>query len=180
LVYAAKTNVTVGEAGYTTFNSIMNVDLTGVTGYAAKYNGEKLVLTKIDAVPANKAIIIEAAAGNYSLTNIEQASTIDTDLLVSDGAVAGDGTIYALANGGNGVGFYRVATGVTVPAGKAYLKIEASAREFIGFGDDVVTGITNVNRETMTNIRYYNLNGQRVEKAQKGLYIINGKKVVIK
>ena len=40
------------------------------------------------------------------------------------------------------------------------------------------TGIQNVNRETITNNRYYNLHGQRLNQPQKGLNIVNGKKVV--
>ena len=42
------------------------------------------------------------------------------------------------------------------------------------------TGIQNVNRETITNNRYYNLAGQRVAQPTKGMYIVNGKKVIIK
>ena len=40
------------------------------------------------------------------------------------------------------------------------------------------TGIQNVNRETITNNRYYNLHGQRLNQPQKGLNIVNGKKVI--
>ena len=40
------------------------------------------------------------------------------------------------------------------------------------------TGIQNVNRETITNNRYYNLHGQRLSQPQKGLNIVNGKKVI--
>ena len=40
------------------------------------------------------------------------------------------------------------------------------------------TGIQNVNRETKTNNRYYNLHGQRLSQPQKGLNIVNGKKVI--
>lgn len=46
--------------------------------------------------------------------------------------------------------------------------------------DDEPTGIGNVQRETVSDDRYYNLNGQRVENPTKGLYIKNGKKVMIK
>ena len=46
--------------------------------------------------------------------------------------------------------------------------------------DKLATGITSVAAETVNNGKIYNLNGQRVVKAQKGLYIINGKKQVVK
>ncbi len=42
------------------------------------------------------------------------------------------------------------------------------------------TGIVNMNRETITNNQYYTLDGRRVENPTKGLYIVNGKKVVVK
>ena len=46
--------------------------------------------------------------------------------------------------------------------------------------DGETTGIENVNRETINNNRYFNLNGQRVAQPTKGLYIVNGKKVIVK
>ena len=70
----------------------------------------------------------------------------------------------------------------TIPAGKAYLLATsiASAPELgIDFGG--TTAITNTNLTNNTNIReVYNLNGQRVAQPTKGLYIVNGKKAVIK
>jgi hypothetical protein len=45
---------------------------------------------------------------------------------------------------------------------------------------DIATGIDNVNANISDNSRIYNLNGQQVQKAQKGLYIVNGRKVVLK
>ena len=66
--------------------------------------------------------------------------------------------------------------------GKAFLYIEGSeAPQFNllleGAG---TTGIENVKGETVTNNGYYNLNGQRVAQPTKGLYIVNGRVVVIK
>ena len=55
----------------------------------------------------------------------------------------------------------------------------AEARVFIVFGNDT-TGIGEVQRETAGDDRYYNLGGQRVEQPSRGLYIKNGKKVIIK
>ena len=73
-------------------------------------------------------------------------------------------------------------TSATLNKGQAYLLISgANARTLsIGFHDDVVTGISNTNRETIVHNRYYTLAGQQVVLPQKGLYIVNGRKVVIK
>ena len=82
------------------------------------------------------------------------------------------------------VGFYKANNG-TLGAHKAYLNLSAlGSREFYGFDFDEPTGIEAVesNPETVKeNAReYYNLNGQRVMNPSKGLYIVNGKKVIIK
>ena len=178
LIYAAKSKAVVGEAGYATFSSIMNVDMADVKAYVANYDGEKVVLTPVTKIPANNAVIIEAAAGTYELTNIESADAIaDNDLLVSNGTVAGDGSsIYVLANKDNKVGFYLLKSGDKIPAGKAYLQVSASGREFIGFAEDV-TAIKSV--ETVkADGAIYNLAGQQVKNAQKGIFVINGKKVI--
>lgn len=59
----------------------------------------------------------------------------------------------------------------TVPAG-------AQARSFTI--DEEATGINAVNGERLMVNGYYNLNGQRVDQPTKGLYIVNGRKVIIK
>ena len=76
--------------------------------------------------------------------------------------------------------------GVTVGQNKAYITLDeikvvgARAMNFISF-DDEATGINSVNRETVNNNgEYFNLAGQRVAQPTKGLYIVNGKKIVIR
>ena len=66
---------------------------------------------------------------------------------------------------------------VTVPAGHAYLKVEAAEGRLAIVFDNTTTGINDGQRSTV-NGQLYNLQGQRVEKAVKGLYIVNGKKVL--
>lgn len=180
LVYAAKSKAVVGEAGYATFSSIMNVDMTGVNAYSAKYNGEEVELTPVTAVPANTGVIIQAAANTYELTNIESADDIaDNELKVSDGTVVGDGsTIYVLNKVADKVGFYLLKSGNKLAAGKAYLKIGGgSARAFIGISGMDVTGISTVKQaEGKKDDVIYNLNGQRVNNPRKGLFIKNGVK----
>ena len=66
-------------------------------------------------------------------------------------------------------------------AHKAYLKLEKSifdnsVKAFVF--DDMQTLISEIQAESKSNHSLYNLQGQRVKKAQKGIYIINGKKVI--
>lgn len=172
--------ITVGEEGYSTFGTLYkNAKPNGVKAYAAKVSGSKVTLTEVTNVPAGKGVVIEAAEGSYAPTFDVNADDIDTDLLVSNGTVVSDGTFYVLAKTDkNGVGFYKLANGEKVPAGKGYLVIDSNAPEFLGFGGDA-TGINEV-KAVEAKGEFFNLAGQRVAKPAKGLYIANGKKVIIK
>lgn len=177
--------VEVGDAGYSTFSASKAVKIRGVIAYAAKYSGGNIVLTPVTEVPAGAGVIIEAAEGTYKVPVIESAAALGSinELLVSDGSISSDGTHhFALGKKGGVVGFVKVKNDVTIPKGKAYLYIDTppSARDFIGFGEDDVTGIDAVKQETKADNQYFNLAGQRVAQPTKGLYIVNGKKVIIK
>jgi len=172
--------ISVGSAGFATFSSDKALNVNGVvTAYAAKFNGTALVLTPVTEIPAGAGVIIEASADTYTVPVIESASALDNDLKVSDGNVTGDGTIYVLAKGAKGVGFYKLASGDKVPAGKAYLPLVPNAPDFVGF-DGGTTSINELNVKGQADGAYYNLAGQRVAQPTKGLYIVNGKKYIVK
>ena len=170
--------VTVGTAGYSTFSSDLNVKANSAKAYAAKLNGSKVTLTEVTEIPANSGVIVEANAGTYEFPVVNEAAAIaNNDLKVSDGTVAGDGTIYVLAKKNDVVGFYKLTGGDKVPAGKAYLKVaNAGSREYIAI-DGGATSIKSVETEN-ANGAIYNLAGQQVKNAQKGIFIMNGKKVI--
>ena len=135
-----------------------------------------------ESVPASTPVVIEAAAGNYYLPIITTpASVSGNKLLASDGSAEGNGTsIYALGKKNDEVGFYLVKSGVTIPAGKAYLNTAAGVKEFLGFDFDGQTAISEIVNGKSLNGQWFNLAGQRVNKAKKGIFIVNGKKVVKK
>ena len=172
--------VTIGATGYATFCSKKSVALeTSMQAYAVEFTGTSALLTPVEgSVGANTPVILNAAAGNYDLDIVESATVPEkNDLDVSDGTIAGDGTIYVLANGTKGVGFYLLKSGDKIPAGKAYLMANnAGGREFIGFAGEA-TAIKSV--ETVkADGAIYNLAGQQVKNAQKGVFIVGGKKVI--
>ena len=188
--------MTISSALYATYASEYAHDFTasGVTAYTAQYdavNG-KVVLTEVTEVPANTAVILHAETeGDYTATVIASADALENnDLLVSDGTVTGGNDIYALANKNSKVGFYNVSSEVTIPAGKAYLNAAgAGARAFIGFAaDEETTGITSLTPVPSPKGEgsVYTLDGRRynsefkISNYKKGLYIVNGKKMVIK
>uniref|UniRef100_UPI003FA03958 hypothetical protein n=1 Tax=Prevotella fusca TaxID=589436 RepID=UPI003FA03958 len=87
----------------------------------------------------------------------------------------------------NPIGFYKVKKSVTtVPGNKAFLVLtdaEAQAKGFIlTFEDGSTTGIETVetSKGSIEDGVYYDLQGRRVENPTRGIYIVNGKKVVIK
>ena len=142
--------------------------------------------------PANERVVLSLSTSNPTSPNdnLLDGSTVDTYV---------KGPAYVLANGDNGVGLYKAElnmneAGVKVGketgthfknnAGKAYLPTSAVASDacFLVFnlGDDMETGITETeNGKVKTeNSEVYDLSGRRVQGAQKGIFVVNGKKVV--
>ena len=89
-------------------------------------------------------------------------------------------TNYILNNGSKGVGFYK-ANNQPVGAGKAYLQVEGTlSKDFIGFADGVATGIETIDNGWAVDNEIYDLQGRKVMNPTKGIFIQNGRKVVIK
>ena len=144
-------------------------------------DGAKLTLAPVDALEANKPYIIEGA-WNETLTGDAQG----TALTYTDGLLTGvyasqpaPNNSYVLAKIDEKVGFYKVnnESKPTVGANHAYLT--APDAEVKAFFFDNETGIRSIENETK-DAKIFNLAGQRVSKAQKGLYIIGGKKILVK
>ena len=182
--------ITIPEAGYMTYCNASNaLRFAGVKAYKVSNVGATSVtLEEITEAPANTPVILNATAGTYGLGIVASAAAVSGNkLLVSDGtATTTDAnTVYALASKGDPavVGFYKVKAGTQVPAGKGYLSVAAtSAPEYLGFDGDGNTTSVNDVRSKMEEGRgeFYNLAGQRVVQPTKGLYIVNGKKYVVK
>ena len=189
--------VTVNDDGLITFCSVADVDFTSVSGVKAYigsiFNRETgaLTMTRAYDVPAGTGLLIKGEPGTYEIpykqshsivSNLLKGVTSETNLAAITGGYAN----YVLASGSNGTGFYRVpAEGTTLAAGRAYLTIPAetaasrSALSLVFDDEDEATGIG----ASLTNSEeriIYDLQGRRVEQPQRGLYIRNGKKVIIK
>ncbi|MBQ9204282.1 MAG: hypothetical protein IJ155_08580 [Prevotella sp.] len=181
--------------GYATFSSDYAVAIPDdVTAYyATAAETGKVTMTSIsNGIPANTGAFLKADNDTYKFTPATSTeSTVTPNLLQPSGssipATDEDNNkyryVYAVQSGVSA--FYNVGTEITENvSGKAYLETTSSikptsgaARIAIVFDDDV-TGINSVNRETINNNEYYNLAGQRVAQPAKGLYIVNGKKVI--
>ena len=189
-------SLTTAASGFATYaaNYDVNYKELGLTAYAVKISSDntKVSYTKLeDAVPANTPVLVQGAAKQtVALTPASTtASSVDTDLKMSDGNIVGDGSLIYGFTTKNGVsGFYRVQNGLTVPANKGYIQLSsapASETKFFSFdGGEGTTGIGNIEnikkQIMLDNATIYNLAGQRVSKDYKGVIIVNGKKMVNK
>ena len=168
----------VGEAGYATlYDTTTGYELNGdVKAFVATTESTWLKLTEIESVPESTPVVLEGTYYNKLAANLP-AINVANDLKGTDADTAADGTMYILANGADGVGFYK-AEG-TIPAGKAYFQSTSGVKAFFFDGDDA-TGISLMEdgRSQMEDGAIYNIAGQRIQKMQKGINIINGKKVL--
>ena len=176
--------VTVTDAGYATFVAEKNLEIPTdvlVEVFAVTVEGSYASLQPIVGnIPAGEAVLVKASAGDYNFLSAQTADPIKVNNLVAATTdVVADGTQYVLANGASGIGFYQATPGSTIPAGKAYLVVTAAGvKPFYGFEDDA-TGIEMVNgQSSMVNDPIFNLAGQRLQKMQRGINIIGGKKVL--
>lgn len=113
-------------------------------------------------------------------TDSESASSYDNNSLegTTDVKTPGDNNYYVLSNGANGVGFYKLSNEGSIGVNKAYLTYSAGAREFFGFDEATGINATLKDKGETINEKYYDLQGRRVAQPTKGLYIVNGKKVI--
>lgn len=184
-------DVAVSSVKFATYVPVINVVApAGVKVYTAKVNEDKsaVVLTEVSAgsvIAKGTPVLVGAEAGSYTFeASAGEATTVaDNDLKAATADTKGDGaTIYALVEQDGKAVFAPLKEGVAVSLGHAYLELPAaSATRFysIQFGGET-TGINEVNAAAKADGAYYTLQGVKTSKAAKGIYIHNGKKVVIK
>ena len=169
---------------YSTYVTTQALDFSSVSGLeayvATSATAGGVTLTQVTAVPAKTPLILKGTVDTeYSVPFATSATAPATNKLkAGDGTTTIGGTsIDYVLNDGK---FYRANEG-TVAVGKAYLHLDAApeAHELtLIFGDDA-TGIQNIKVGAEDNV-YYDLQGRRVLYPKKGLYIVNGKKVILK
>ena len=181
--------VSIGTSGYATFYSPVAVTLP--TGLEAYYVSEKDESSaKMEAIsnviPANTGVVLKGTAGEtYTLTIGGNANAVSNLLegTVADTYVAKNAYVLAQPED-NTVGFYLAEMNQNSGAAflnngfKAYLPAEAaSSVRFISFDFGTETAIESI-ESVENNAVVYDLAGRRVQGAQKGIFIVNGKKVI--
>ena len=205
VVNPTSVSATLGANGYATFASAYPLDLTtanlpsGVTAYKAAVSGTTVTFTPLDqTVPANTGVLLKGAeSAEVSIPVVASGTNVTENAF----EVNATGATFTAETGYTYFGMKKAVSSsdaiifgtfdpssVAIPANKAYLKVltssiaTAPSLTFI-FDDGQTTGIESVKSEDRVvngSAEYYNLAGQRVAQPTKGLYIVNGRKVVVK
>lgn len=160
----------------------------GVTAYSCEEtDGENLTLVEAESIDANTPYLVSGAAGTYTFTGYGMADKdaytegLFTGTYVDYQTTAGNNT-YVLQNGEEGVAFYLVGEDAQpkVKAYRCYMTYDAGAGAPVFRIGKGTTSIDNV-QLTNDNVVIYDLMGRKVNTMVKGgMYIVNGKKVVIR
>lgn len=162
----------------------------GVTAYYAAQAEEagQLILKPVDgdALPAEQGVVLIGNASSATMLPVagETVATIDSNVFAhsATGPVTMGANAYILANGGQGIGIYKATEGSTLKQGKAYLNFTgSSANSFVLNFSGVATDIEGAPTVAPSQQVIYDLSGRRVNAVTKGgIYIVNGKKMIIK
>ena len=202
-LYQLVEEVKIKPAGLATYVSDKNLNYANVEGlkaYRAVVDGNHITFYKINDVPAGKGILLRATntLNEDTIFDIPVVYSVQdswkwdetgyNDFIRGSGDAVpsqSDGYYnYILNSVGGNVGFYH-ANGQTVATNRAYLRTTKSVpgRMSMDFDDDPET-TNGIHEMTDDGIRLerdiYDLQGRHVTTPRKGLYIINGKKMVIK
>ena len=182
----------ISVAGWATYCSPYALDLEHATGLTDAYiitGGEGGVLAKTSVkdgtVPANTGLLIKGDAGTATIPVVASSATnVSANKLTgvtTDTNIAANAGYVLMAS--PSLGFYKNTNAFTVGANTAYLPSNFapdSARSFFSLFEDDATAIEAIKAQSVENGQFFNLAGQRVAQPTKGLYIVNGKKVVVK
>lgn len=206
IVVYAKNEILAGsiniatEEGYGTFYTDKNYVLPqGLTAFAyTSVNGDNSLnkseeYVAGDIVPANTAVVVKGAKGSYNYYNTEEAATktIEKNLLkgvTTDTRIEATSGVkrYILTRADDGIlAFYRTNTGnINVKANRAYLEVPTTMAVASFSLEGTATGINNVvttaAKQGIYTISGVRLNATTTKGLPAGIYIVNGKKVIVK
>ncbi len=187
--------VTVSDADFATYASDNALDFSSssIKAYVASASGTTgVTFTQVSKVPANTGVLLYYDGGKTeSIPTVTGTASDVSGNVFKRGAGAAvtsvDGSYrnYILNQPSEKpIGFYKAA-GQTVAKNRAYIHIDESApiKEFIAlpdFEDDATSIEETLSNSPLKGENIYNLAGQRISKMQKGINIVNGKKIMVK
>lgn len=153
----------------------------GTDIFTGVQNGNVLNMTEATALPAEKGAILKGTGASCKLNIVDAAADVTSEL---EGTLTGLADIdknayYILGNGAEGVGLYHP-NSTTLLANKAYLHAESLPANGLTFRFSDTTGIEGIEARPACNAAAYDLAGRRVTPNGKGIYVIGGKKVLVK
>lgn len=189
LLTAGYRPVYIPASGYATFYGESTCALpAGVEAYYVSGTTEtSATLTTLSNIPASQGVILKGAEGIYQLyTTTETAASVEGNMLsgsTSRQKITEVSGKYVLYNNNSTPEFRKITPNTYLDAYKCYLSSNTISApslsiSFDGMGN--ATGISNVQKTVVEDNRIYNLNGQEVKNAGKGIFIKNGKKYIIK
>lgn len=179
--------LTTSAKGYATYSAdyAVNYSELGLTAYTLTIDESKNTVTAKEftgVVPAGGAVLVKGDASKaYTLTPATTEGDATFATALKTGATTANGTQYGFTSKSGTPAFAQVVSGQDIPAKKGYIVLKgASAAKYSICFDDEATGIHTIEAASAANAAMYNLAGQRVDKAYKGIVIVNGKKYLNK
>lgn len=175
---------------YATFSSDYDVAVpTGITAYYAKQKSDDVIeMEKFgegNGIASGDAAFLQLSSSGSEFTftpaSTTPSVTVGNMLMKPANGVTPAGA-YVFANKSAGVGFYKTANALNNQQGKAYLSVQSQAPNLSIDIEGETTGIQviNLDTENTVNGQAYDLQGRRIDQPTKGLYIMNGKKYIVK
>lgn len=182
---ASGETVSINECGYATLCSDVALDFTdsGVEAYTGSISGDKLLLTKVDKVPAGAGVILYKENGGSATISAAdgEVTVLENNVLrgtTEAKTVRAGEKIYVLQNVDGEAAFCQVKQDTTLAKGKAYLDLSDSpvsaAKLTVAFSTP--TSITAI--QSTPNHTAHTLSGQRVSTAFRGIVVRDGKKII--
>lgn len=184
-VEPGKVKVTIPASGYASLASANGLNFAGIDGLTAyvvsNITNSSVTLESVNELPGNSGVVLKGTAGTtYTIPVKTDAAFTGTNKLQAAVATADIAANEAyILQGGQ---FCLVTAASKVPAGKAYLlaaDVPTLANVLSFSFDEETTAIKTINAESQDG-KFFNLQGQNVNSPKNGLYIVNGKKVIIK
>ena len=179
--------LTTSAGGYATYSAdyAVNYSDLGLTAYTLTVDETNKTVTAKEftgVVPAGGAVLVKGTPSKaYTLTPATTEGDATFVTALQTGATKADGTQYGFTSKSGTPAFAQVVSGQDIPAKKGYIVLKgASAAKYSICFDDEATGIQTIEAASAANGAMYNLAGQRVDKAYKGIVIVNGKKYLNK
>ena len=177
--------VTLSAEGWASYCSGHDLDISQTEGVVKAYTvtattETAATLTEVTEIPAEEGFLLKGNPSTvYTLKATSGVSPITNLLIGTLTATEVPAGSFVLASRSDIFGFYPTASGLEIPAHKAYLPSTTSPSRMLVIAGET-TGISTLETEDQNQQTIYTLQGTRASSLHRGLYIQNGKKIIIK